>query len=183
MKRAVVAAVVPLVACSGAETDLAPAPVSDPPPVSSSAGDGLAQWVDPFIGTADSDSPDPVGGGKGGSTFPGAALPFGLVQWSPDTTLAEPAGYNRASNEILGFSLTHLNGAGCSALRDFPVFASLEMPAPLSYPSATFAHENERASPGFYEVLLDSGILVDLTATSRTGFARFTFPEDRKSVV
>jgi hypothetical protein len=59
---------------------------SDPPPVSTSPGDGGAlPFVDPFIGTGDADAPSPVTNGKGGNTFPGAALPFGMVQWSPDT--------------------------------------------------------------------------------------------------
>src|SRR6185436_17851405 len=63
---------------------------ADPPPVSTSPGDGPARFVDPFIGTGDSDSPDPVTGGKGGSTYPGATLPFGMVQWSPDTPFGNP---------------------------------------------------------------------------------------------
>src|SRR5262249_32667909 len=75
-----------------------------------------------------------------------------------------------------GFSLTHLSGAGCSAKRDFPVFPVVGAWDPSSEPSDAFAHDAEIASPGFYEVTLKSGIVVDLTATQRTGLARFTFP-------
>jgi predicted alpha-1,2-mannosidase len=152
--------------------------------VSTGAGtDGAARWVDVLVGTAPSAAPDPVTNGSGGSTFPGAALPFGMVQWSPDTPNAMPPGYLYDDTQITGFSLTHLNGAGCPAMRDFPVF-------PVSGPwdasnilPAAFDHGNETASPGFYEVTLASGIRVDLTATLRTGFARFTFPSGPKGTL
>lgn len=150
----------------------------DPPPVSTSPGDvGPARYVDPFIGTADSSAPHPVLNGAAGATFPGAALPFGAVQWSPDTPNAAPAGYSYSDELISGFSLTHLNGAGCPAARDFPIFPLAKAPDFSAYPQERFSHDAEKASPGFYEVKLGSGILVDLTASARTGFARFTFPD------
>jgi putative alpha-1,2-mannosidase len=68
-----------------------------------------AQEVDPFIGTADE-----------GRTFPGATVPFGMLQWSPDTR-DEPGGYEYHDNVIQGFSLTHLSGAGCVAFQDIPI--------------------------------------------------------------
>jgi predicted alpha-1,2-mannosidase len=157
---------------------------SDPPPVSTSPGEGGAvPLVDPFIGTGDSNAPHPVENGSGGSTFPGAALPFGLVQWSPDTPYAGPAGYHFGDGQVLGFSLTHLNGAGCSAKRDFPVFPFSGAWDPSSEPADTFSHDTEIASPGFYEVTLGSGIKVDLTATQRTGLARFTFPRGHDATI
>jgi len=155
----------------------------DPPPVSGDPGPGASAEVDPFIGTDDAETPSAVPNGQFGATFPGAALPFGLVQLSPDTTVTAPHGYHYGDSEILGFSATHLSGAGCSALRDAPLFPSVEPPTPGDVQSAAFSHDDEVASPGFYEVLLDSGILVDLTATQRTGLARFTFPQGPRGYV
>ncbi len=167
---------------SGGATDAAGPPM-DPPPVSTDPGASPAAEVDPFIGTGDAESPAAVINGATGATFPGAALPFGLVQLSPDTPFLEPHGYHYDDREIVGFSATHLSGAGCSALRDAPLFPSLEPPTPGETQSARFSHDNELASPGFYQVLLDTGILVDLTATRRTGLARFTFPEGERGYV
>jgi predicted alpha-1,2-mannosidase len=170
--------------CAGCgESSAAPASAHDPPPVSISPGSGPVALVDPLIGTADSDSPDPVPGGSGGSTFPGAAVPFGRVQWSPDTPNASPAGYRYDDSEIIGFAATHLSGAGCAGERDFPFFPSLNRPDPDKGPSDGFLHSDEIASPGFYQVKLASGIQVDLTATARTGLARFTFPGARGGYV
>ncbi len=162
-------------ACGGSPD--ATAPGSDPPPVSTDRGSGPAGLVDPLIGTGYAQSPDPVGGGKGGATFPGATLPFGMVQWSPDTPAASPEGYLYDDDKIVDFSLTHLDGAGCSGERDFPIFATLGAPDVMLDPSDGFSHDDEIASPGFYEVKLASGIQVDITATARTGFARFAFPD------
>src|SRR5512138_630298 len=78
----------------------------------------LTQYVNPFIGTDDSNSPNPVPGGAGGSTVPGSVSPFGMVQFSPDTPTASPSGYRFADTAIEEFSLTHFNGAGCSNNED-----------------------------------------------------------------
>jgi predicted alpha-1,2-mannosidase len=145
-------------------------------PVSTSPGSGPAQYVNPFVGSGNATVTDPVDNGGSGATFPGVSMPFGMVQWSPDTPTAAPPGYNYADNQIIGFSMTHLNGAGCPAQRDFPVMPLLQEYDVTANPSASFKHESEIASPGFYEVTLDTGIKVDLTATVRTGLARFTFP-------
>ncbi len=160
-----------LLACSTTYTD--------PPAVSTDAGTGLTQWVDPFIGTTSANVPGAVPDGAGGSTFPGAALPFGMVQWGPDTPSAQPPGYEWTDTQITGFSVTHLNGAGCAGLRDFPVFPISGAWDPSDDATDTFTHDLEHASPGFYEVVLGSGIKVDITATQRTGLARFSFPHDR----
>src|SRR5438105_12904033 len=81
-----------------------------PPPAAATAGADPAAWVDPFIGT-----------GSGGAVvgdvdaFPGATVPFGMVQWSPDTPAKPPGGgYAYADHDITGFSLTHLSGVGCA---------------------------------------------------------------------
>src|SRR3954469_4147839 len=81
----------------------------------------LTQYVNPFIGTDDSTSPNPVPGGAGGSTYPGAVAPFGMVQFSPDTPTASPSGYRFRDTEIEQLSLTHLNGAGCPNDEDLPL--------------------------------------------------------------
>ena len=138
-----------------------------------------ASLVNPLIGTA-----------NGGNTFPGAVVPFGMVQWSPETTrgdhtrVAAPGGYAYDATRIRGFSLTHLSGAGCrGASGDVPFMpiAGAVTTSPSSDKTdrtyaAPFAHANERAASGAYEVRLQSGIKVELTATPRTGVARFTYP-------
>lgn len=162
------------VACG--DSSSAPSRAAEVVPVSV-APTGLAAFVDPFIGTGDAVSPDPVGNGLTGATYPGAALPFGMVQLSPDTTRNDPPGYHYSDSSITAFSFTHLNGAGCPAFRDVQVLPYASRPDFAEAPDAPFAHADEKASPGFYEVKLASNVLVDLTATKRTGLARFTYPE------
>ncbi len=81
----------------------------------------LTQHVNPFIGTDDSNSPNPVPGGAGGSTVPGPVLPFGMVQFGPDTPTASPSGYRYSDTSIQEFSLTHFNGAGCPNNEDIGI--------------------------------------------------------------
>ena len=126
--------------------------------------------VDPFIGTDDGDAPDPPPGDAGGAVFPGATVPFGMIQWSPDTGPSAEFGYHYRDDHILGFSVTHLSGAGCAALLDFP-FSTQKSGA------ATFRHANELATPGYYKVTLDSGATVELTAAPRAAIGRFTGAE------
>jgi predicted alpha-1,2-mannosidase len=114
-----------------------------------------------------------------------------MVQWSPDTTPADPhgGGYDHRDKHIDGFSLTHLSGAGCPLYGDFPFLPTTE---PLEGSPAGpgpgldgsfqpgFSHRNEAARPGFYSVRLNpvhgGAIGAELTATTRTGLGRFTFP-------
>jgi predicted alpha-1,2-mannosidase len=157
------------------------------------AGD-YAAHVDPFAGTR----PGP-GTFGGGHNFPGAAAPFGMVQWSPDTTPAAPhsGGYDHRDNHVSGFSLTHLSGAGCALYGDFPFLPTTE---PLTSSPAKagssgldgqfqpgFSHADERARPGLYATRLNpsrgADIGVALTATTRTGTARFSFPANPHSSV
>ncbi|MBN2498918.1 MAG: GH92 family glycosyl hydrolase [Deltaproteobacteria bacterium] len=142
----------------------------------------LVQYVDPFIGTDDSSSPHPVPGGAGGSAYPGPSAPFGMVQFSPDTPTASPSGYRYSDLYINQFSLTHLDGAGCPNDEDIPIMPVVgELdPSPgtrwSNYRSG-YAKSSQEASPGYYRVLLGHhGILAELTATTRAGFARFTYP-------
>ena len=143
----------------------------------------LIQHVDPFVGTDDSSSPNPVSGGAGGSTYPGAVVPFGMVQLSPDTPTASPSGYRYSDTIIDGFSLTHFDGAGCANNEDLPfmpfvgaITTSPGAPSAWSSYRTTYDKASETASPGFYHVKLDTHIEVDLTATTRTGFVRLTYP-------
>jgi predicted alpha-1,2-mannosidase len=154
----------------------------------------LVDHVHVFAGTR----PGP-GTFGGGHDFPGVAAPFGMVQWSPDTTPADQNGrgsYDYRDNHIRGFSLTHLSGAGCSLYGDFPFLPTTE---PLeSSPAARgssldgefqpgFSHARESGRPGYYSVHLNpvggAAIDVELSATTRTGIARFTFPRNPHSSV
>jgi len=121
-----------------------------------------------------------IGAAGGGNTFPGATLPFGMVQWSPDTN--KDAWYSYGDKAILGFSLTHISGAGCPLYGDFgvlPVSGVLTAsPAQDMMPyAAAFDHAKEETHPGYYAVTLASGVRVELTVAERAGIARFTFPE------
>ncbi len=124
--------------------------------------------VNPFIGTA-----------GGGNTFPGATLPFGMVQWSPDTN--GDAWYRYHEQSIRGFSLTHISGAGCPQYGDFAVLpTTAEL---IASPGADFApyavafdHGSEVAHPGYYAVTLANGVRVEITVAERAGIARFIFP-------
>jgi predicted alpha-1,2-mannosidase len=140
----------------------------------------LAANVDTFLGTQPGAADQGTGGGAG-NDFPGADVPFGMVQWSPDTVTSQPGGYFYQDNRIQGFSMTHLSGAGCFTYQDIPFMPVVgqvtDSPAtdPMRYVS-TFSHANETASPGYYSVTLDSGAKVELSATQRTGSGRFTYP-------
>ncbi|RJQ67000.1 glycoside hydrolase family 92 protein [Pseudonocardiaceae bacterium YIM PH 21723] len=142
--------------------------------------DDLASAVNPFVGTKPGGEDHGTGGGAG-NTFPGAVVPFGMMQWSPDTVKHQDGGYFYDDNRIKGFSLTHLSGAGCSTYQDIPFMpvTSEVTTSPATDPAryvSTFSHQNEAASPGRYQVKLDSGAGVDLAATQRSGIGRLTFP-------
>jgi putative alpha-1,2-mannosidase len=126
-----------------------------------------AAVVNPFIGTAGD-----------GNDFPGADAPFGMTAWSPDTvSRPDGGGYAYADSAITGFSLTHLSGPGCRAAGDLPV---LPVTGTGPVPAAeAFAHAGESASAGDYRVTLRDGMTAELTATTRTGLARFGFPAAR----
>src|SRR6201987_4411456 len=131
-----------------------------------------AALVDPLTGT-----------GSGGAvvgqvdTFPGADMPFGMVQWSPDTTSRpDGGGYNYDDSGITGFSLTHVSGPGCAIAGDFPVLPLAgTLPADPGPATASFSHSSETAHPGSYAVTA-GGVRTQLAVTDRTGVARFTYP-------
>ncbi|KGO80310.1 putative alpha-1,2-mannosidase [Flavobacterium cauense R2A-7] len=130
----------------------------------------FAQHVNPFIGT-----------GGHGHAFPGATVPFGMVQLSPDTRIDGSwdgcGGYHYSDNVIYGFSHTHLNGVGVSDFGDIMLMPTMGEPSfdNKDY-SSPFSHTNEKASAGFYAVKLDKhNIDVRLTTSTRVGFHEYTF--------
>ncbi|SEO21681.1 GH92 family glycosyl hydrolase [Actinacidiphila rubida] len=119
-----------------------------------------------------------IGNNGDGTTFPGAAVPFGMVQLSPDTQLNHYASYDYAQNSILGFSMTHLSGVGCQTMGNFrfmPTTGAVTSSDPAQY-GATFSHDHETRAPGYYGVTFDNGIKSELSATERTGQQRYTYP-------
>lgn len=151
--------------------------------------DNLVQYIKPIIGTE-----------RMGHTYPGATVPFGMVQLSPDTDTIpyemngkyNPdvykycAGYQHDDKTIVGFSHTHFSGTGHSDLGDFlimPTVGELKLnPGTAINPSSgfrsSFTHANETAEADYYKVKLDSyNILAELTATTRVGFHQYTFPK------
>jgi predicted alpha-1,2-mannosidase len=140
----------------------------------------LARYVNPFSGTQPG-GPDFGTGGGAENTFPGADAPFGMVQWSPDTVHRQDGGYYYPDNHLKGFSLTHFSGAGCSAAQDIPFmpYVGAVTTSPATDPNryvATFSHDHETASPGYYGVTLDSGPTMELATTQRSGMSRITYP-------
>lgn len=140
---------------------------------------GLAKpavdFVNPMIGTD-----------AHGHVYPGATVPFGMVQLSPDTrdnTWDGSSGYHYSDTSILGFSMNHLTGTGCPDLGNvmlIPTVGTLRL-TPGGSPGegyrARFSHQDETARPGYYSVYLpDYQVKVELTATARAGFQRYTFP-------
>lgn len=165
--------------------------ISAPPATAS----GFADDVSLFAGTMPGH--DTFGGGH---NFPGATVPFGMVQWSPDTTPADGDGdgYDYRDRHLAGFSLTHLSGAGCGLYGDFPFLPTTEPIASSPAGSGAtgldgkfqpgFSHAGESARPGYYSMRLNpargAAIDAELTATTRTGMGRFTFaPNPHASVL
>ncbi|GGY17588.1 MULTISPECIES: GH92 family glycosyl hydrolase [Streptomyces] len=147
----------------------------------------LTQYVDPFIGTDDSNAPNPVPGGAGGSTYPGAVVPFGGVQVGPDTPTASPSGYRYKDTSVEDFSLTHFDGAGCPNNEDLPLLpvtgALGSSPGTnwTSYASG-YTKANEVAKPGYYKTRLDRYATdVELSATTRTAMGKLTYPASTAS--
>ena len=128
------------------------------------------QYVNPMIGT-----------GGHGHTYPGATVPFGMVQLSPDTRIDGSwdgcSGYHYDDPMIYGFSHTHLNGTGCTDYGDIMLMPTMGEPnfTPKEYASS-FSHANEKATAGFYSVKLNKhNIDVSLTTSARVGFHQYIF--------
>lgn len=157
--------------------------------VAQSTPENLSSFVKPIIGTQ-----------RMGHTYPGATVPFGMVQLSPDTDTIPYemngkyngdvykycAGYQYDDKTIVGFSHTHFSGTGHSDLGDFlimPTTGELQLnpgtaDAPQTGYRSAFSHANETAEAGYYKVKLDDhNIIAELTATNRVGFHQYTFPQ------
>ena len=134
-------------------------------------------YVDPFIGT-----------GFHGHTYPGATVPYGAVQLSPDTRRGNwdaCSGYHYSDTSIIGFSHTHLSGTGCIDLGDILFHPTTKDIHPVKdgyiFEPLLFSHKDEKASPGYYSVKLrGEGILAELTATTYTGVHRYTYEKEKK---
>lgn len=128
-------------------------------------------YVNPFVGT-----------GGHGHTFPGATVPFGMVQLSPDTRTEgwdAAGGYHYSDSTILGFSHTHLNGTGINDFCDVLLTPSVSG----SFEPLKFQHQNEVAQAGYFKTFLDENhIKVELTSSERVGFHRYIFPKDVSTV-
>ncbi len=139
-------------------------------PLFASNVSGPAASVHPMIGTGG--DPD-----DGINLFPGAAMPFGMVQLSPDTE-DHGAGYHHIQSRIKGFSMTHMSGAGCANEGDIFFTATTgHIVTRIVDFQTPYSHTMEKAAPGYYQVqLLQWAINAELSATDHTGVARFSFP-------
>src|SRR5579864_1556521 len=134
-----------------------------------------------------------IGTGGHGHTYPGATVPFGMVQLSPDTYNDGwdwCSGYHYSDSSIMGFSHTHLSGTGASDMLDFLLMPGTGptklVPGARQNPGegyrSRFSHEEETAVPGYYSVILrDYNIRAELSATERAGIHRYTFPKSETS--
>ena len=144
---------------------------------------GPAALVHPLDGTGTG----PVSPGTVGE-FPGAAVPFGMIQWSPDTSpdaVQAGSGYAYGDDRIGGFSLTHLSGTGCPSYQDIPILPTVgDVGNAPDATTAHFSHSQEHASPGRYQVELGpTPIAVSLAVTTRSGTSSFEFPPGAASNV
>ena len=149
----------------------------------------LVRLANPLTGTKAS-QPDFGTGGGAGNTFPGAVVPFGALAWSPQTYPSREnraAGYTYSDRQLEGFALTHMSGAGCPQLQDFPFMPTrAQIRRPPAGPRglaarfrARLKHASESAAPGHYAVTLDprtpKSIGVALTAGRRSGIGRLEY--------
>lgn len=153
-------------------------------PVFSLSAENLTQYVNPMIGTDGY-----------GNVYPGAQIPFGGIQISPDTDAKfydAAAGYKYNHTSILGFSLTHLSGTGISDLGDFlfiPGTGEMKLdPGTRENPTegyrSRYSHDREWASPNYYAVeLSDYGVKAEMTAGLRSGMFRFTYPKSEQAFI
>ena len=137
----------------------------------------ITKYVNPFIGTG------AIDGGLSGNNYPGATSPFGMIQLSPDTSEApnwgDASGYDYNRNTIFGFSHTRLSGTGASDLIDITL-----MPTSSGRTSSAFTHDEEKARPGYYQVMLkDENINAELATTQRNGIHRYQYPAGKDAEI
>lgn len=129
----------------------------------------FTQYVDPYIGT-----------GGHGHVFLGANVPYGLVQVGPTQYKRGwdwCSGYHYSDSVIIGFGQMHLSGTGIGDLGDIALLPLTD----ASQRDVMFSHKGEHARPGYYSVMLKSGVKVDLTATARVAFHRYSYPADAQT--
>jgi len=156
-------------------------------PAAVAAASGPADLVNPLIGTT-----------NGGNVFPGAVVPFGMLQFSPEASplpgkkapIAAPGGYEYRADAIRGFSLTNVEGWGCAGgsgdVPIMPITGDVTTSPSTDFRHAyasKFSHDHETAKAGQYRVTLDNGVTADLTAALHSGAARFSFPADKPANV
>ena len=137
----------------------------------------ITKYVNPFIGTG------AIDGGLSGNNYPGATSPFGMIQLSPDTSEApnwgDASGYDYNRNTIFVFSHPRLSGTGASDLIDITL-----MPTSSGRTSSAFTHDEEKARPGYYQVMLkDENINAELTTTQRNGIHRYQYPAGKDAEI
>lgn len=137
----------------------------------------ITKYVNPFIGTG------AIDGGLSGNNYPGATSPFGMIQLSPDTSEApnwgDASGYDYNRNTIFGFSHTRLSGTGASDLIDITLMSTSS-----GRTSSAFTHDEEKARPGYYQVMLkDENINAELTTTQRNGIHRYQYPAGKDAEI
>ena len=155
--------------------------------LSAQSASDYTKYVNPFIGTQTDET-----GALSGSTFPGATMPQGMVQLSPETeqmvTWDPCSGYDYNKDVIYGFTHTHLSGTGCTDLIDVSLMPLTRRPTPERLKAADFgqhySHDAESARPGYYQVSLqESKVNVELSTTVRTGIHRYTFQKGNPQFV
>lgn len=133
-------------------------------------------YVNPFIGT-----------GAHGHTYPGATIPFGMVQLSPDNGTSGwdwCSGYHYSDSVIAGFSHTHLSGTGIGDLADISVLPVVNRAPGFNKITSRFSHSSEKAKAGYYSVVLDDfKVKAELTTSERTGYHRYTFPKAENAMI
>jgi len=144
--------------------------------ITQASAQNLIRYADPIVGT-----------GGHGHTYPGASVPFGMVQLSPDNGTQGwdwCSGYNHADSTIAGFSHMHLSGTGVGDWCDISVMPNNGMFPEGKYDyRVKFDHKNEMAVPGYYSVKMNNGITVSLTATEHCGFHKYAFPKGAEPVI
>jgi predicted alpha-1,2-mannosidase len=139
-----------------------------------------ASLVRPLDGTGSGTAQGAIG------EFPGADLPFGMIQWSPETVpnqVGAGGGYSYSDDQIAGFGLTNLSGTGCTGYGDVPILPTVgPVGAGVEGDTEGFSHADERASPGRYRVST-GGVTTELAVTTRTGLSEFVFPRSTQADV
>ncbi|RQW98088.1 GH92 family glycosyl hydrolase [Micromonospora inaquosa] len=131
--------------------------------------------VNPMVGTLA--APD-LPGNDAGNTSPGPSMPFGMLQWAPDTAPRVPGGgYDHDATSISGFGLNRMSGAGCFAYGNVPILPITgTVPADKDNATVGFSHTTESASVGHYAVTLANNVRSELSTATRSALGRFTFP-------